>query len=95
MGFSTSLAAGLGIVLSAETLILLGNGVGQAGIWFLIFLIAGAALHLLGAFTIFADISGSRGETRFLQKISGNGQRRSFLFLPGFPSPWWRPPALW
>jgi amino acid transporter len=79
MGFSASLAAGLGIILSAQTLILLGNGVGQAGIWFLIFLIAGAALHLLGAFTIFADISSPRGETRFLQKNLG---KWAALLLP-------------
>ncbi|MDY0041772.1 MAG: amino acid permease [Desulforhabdus sp.] len=79
MGFVVSLAAGLGVIFSAETLILLGNGVGQGGIWFLAFLVAGAVLHLFGAFTLFANFPDPKGETRLLQEGLGN---RAALILP-------------
>ena len=71
MGFIVSMAAGLGVVLCAETLILLGNGVGRGGAWLLVFIVAGVGLHLLGAFTHYVDFSGPRDETRLLQRTLG------------------------
>lgn len=71
MGFITSLAAGLGFLLSAETLIIVGNGMGLGGVWFAVFILAGAGAHLPGAFTLFANPAGPWIETDLPQRTLG------------------------
>ncbi len=78
MGFITSPAVGLGVLFSAETLILIGNGMGL-GAWFPIYLLIGAGLHLLGAFTFFAHPSGPRNEINLLQSSLGSTAAVVFL----------------
>lgn len=71
MGRIVSLSTGLGIILSAEVLRLLGNGVGQAGGWFLICVALAAGVHLLGAVRLFGRLSGPADETALLQRTLG------------------------
>ncbi len=71
MGFWSASAAGLGMFLSAEALMLLGNGVGLAGISFLLALAVAALVHGLGACYLFGRFSGPADEIRLLQKVLG------------------------
>lgn len=66
-----SLSTGLGFILSAEVLRLVGNGVGQAGGWFLIGVALAAGVHLLGAVRLFGRLSGPTDETALLQRTLG------------------------
>lgn len=72
MGPLVSLAAGLGIILSAETLVLVGNGVGRGGFGFLVLIAVGLALHLWGAVTVMSTPSGPDNEIGLLQRAFGS-----------------------
>jgi len=66
-----SLAAGLGFILSAETLVLLGNGSGRGGIGFMALILAASALHLWVALTVFSRPAGPEHEVGLLKQALG------------------------
>lgn len=79
MGFIVSIASGMGLILCAETLIVLGNGVGRAGTWFLICIGGAAAIHLLGAYRLFGRLDGPQDESTLLKGVLG---RKAALAMP-------------
>ena len=71
MGYIGFLATGLGLFLSAESLIVLGNGVGRTGAYFLVGVALAAGIHLLGAYHLFGRFSGPADEIGLLRRTLG------------------------
>lgn len=65
------LATGLGLFLSAESLVVLGNGVGRTGAYFLVGVVFAAGIHLLGAYHLFGRFSGPEDEIGLLRQTLG------------------------
>jgi amino acid transporter len=65
------LATGLGLFLSAESLIVLGNGVGRTDAFFLVGIAIAAGIHLLGAYHLFGRFSGPADEIGLLRRTLG------------------------
>jgi len=65
------LATGMGLFLSAESLVVLGNGVGRAGAYFLFGAVFAAGIHLLGAYHLFGRFSGPADEIGLLRRTLG------------------------
>ena len=74
MGFVSLMAVAIGLMLSSESLTLLGNNVGVAGVSFLVFIPAAALLHVVTALS-FGEIKsffpGPGGEARFINMALG------------------------
>ncbi|MDX1778736.1 MAG: amino acid permease, partial [Thermodesulfobacteriota bacterium] len=69
------LVLALGIMLSPETLILLGNGMGELGSLFLVCLISGIVIHLFTALVygaVSSHYGGPAPEARFIQESLGS-----------------------
>ena len=69
------LVLALGIMLSPETLILLGNGMGELGSLFLVCLISGIVIHLftaLGYGAVSSYYGSPAPEARFIQESLGS-----------------------
>ena len=62
MGFLVQLAIGLGLMFCAETLSLLGNAMGWAGLWFPLFILAAAGIHLFGVAKVYEYMPESQKE---------------------------------
>jgi len=70
MGFASLIAVAIGLMLSSESLTLLGNNTGMAGISFLIFIPAAVLLHLVTALSfgeLMSPFPGPEGEARFIR----------------------------
>jgi len=68
------LALALGIMLSPETLILLGNAMGELGTLFILFIISSVVIHLftaLGYGALSSCCEGAGSESRFIQESLG------------------------
>ena len=65
------LATGMGLFLSAESLVVLGNGVGRAGAYFLFGAVFAAGIHLIGAYHLFGRFSGPADEIGLLRRTLG------------------------
>ena len=75
MGFASIMAVAMGLMLSSESLTLLGNSAGVAGIYFLAFIPAALLLHLFTALSfgeLLSPFPGPEGETRFLKEALGS-----------------------
>lgn len=74
MGFVSLMAVAMGLMLSSESLTLLGNSVGVARISFLVFIAAAAVLHLVTALSfgeLMSTFPGPEGEARFIRMALG------------------------
>ena len=75
MGFASLIAVAMGVMLSSESLTLLGNNVGAAGIYFLAFIPAAVLLHLITALSygeLLSPFPGPKGEARFIKEALGS-----------------------
>jgi amino acid transporter len=75
MGFASLMALAMGLMFSSESLTLLGNNVGVAGIYFLAFIPAAVLLHLFTALSfgeLLSPFPGPEGEARFLKEALGS-----------------------
>ena len=75
MGFASLIAVAIGLMLSSESLTLLGNNAGVAGTSFLIFIPAALLLHLVTALSfgeLLSPFPGPEGEARFLKEALGS-----------------------
>jgi APA family basic amino acid/polyamine antiporter len=75
MGFASLIAVAMGLMLSSESLTLLGNNVGVAGIYFLAFIPAAVLLHLFTALSyreLLSSFPGPKGEAQFLKEALGS-----------------------
>ena len=73
-GFVSLIAVAIGLMLSSESLTLLGNSVGVAGISFLIFIPAALLLHGVTALSfgeLMSTFPGPEGEVRFIRMALG------------------------
>jgi len=74
MGFASLIAVAIGLMLSSESLTLLGNNVGVTGVSFLVFIPAAALLHVITALS-FGEIKsffpGPEGEAWFINMALG------------------------
>ena len=69
------MAIAVGLLISPESLIILGNGMGIAGATFLIFILTGVVVHLFTALSIaglFSAFPGLDGEALFIKKALGS-----------------------
>jgi len=74
MGFASLIAVAIGLMLSSESLTLLGNNAGAAGTSFLIFIPAAVLLHLVTALSfgeLMSSFPGPEGEVRFIKMALG------------------------
>jgi amino acid transporter len=74
MGFASLIAIAIGLMLSSESLTLLGNNAGIAGTSFLIFIPAAVLLHLVTALSfgeLMSSFPGPQGEARFIRMALG------------------------
>ncbi|MDY6791784.1 MAG: APC family permease [Thermodesulfobacteriota bacterium] len=74
MRFASLIAVATGLMLSSESLALLGNNAGVAGMSFLIFIPAAILLHLVTAFSlgeIMSPFPGPEAEARFIRMALG------------------------
>jgi len=74
MGFASLIAVAIGLMLSSESLTLLGNNAGVAGISFLIFIPVAVLLHLVTALSfgeLMSPFPGPEGEARFIRMALG------------------------
>ena len=74
MGFVSLIAVAIGLMLSSESLTLLGNSVGVAGISFLFFIPAALLLHGVTALSfgeLMSTFPGPEGEVRFIRMALG------------------------
>jgi amino acid transporter len=74
MGFASLVAVATGLMLSSESLTLLGNNAGIAGTSFLIFIPAAVLLHLVTALSfgeLMSSFPGPQGEARFIRMALG------------------------
>ena len=74
MGFVTLIAVAMGLMLSSESLTLLGNNVGVAGICFLVFIPVAVLLHVVTALSfgeLMSTFPGPEGEVRFIRMALG------------------------
>jgi len=74
MGFASLIAVAIGLMLSSESLTLLGNNAGVAGISFLIFIPAAVLLHMVTALSfgeLMSPFPGPEGEARFIKMALG------------------------
>jgi len=74
MGFASLIAVAIGLMLSSESLTLLGNNAGVAGISFLIFIPVAVLLHLVTALSfgeLMSPVPGPEGEARFIRMALG------------------------
>jgi amino acid transporter len=75
MGFASLMAVAIGLMFSNEALTLLGNNVGVAGTYFLIFIPVAVLLHLFTALSfgeLLSPFPGPEGEARFLKAALGS-----------------------
>ena len=75
MGFASLIAVSVGLMLSSESLTVLGNNVGVAGIFFLAFILAAILLHLFTALSfgeLLSPFPGPEGEARFMKRALGS-----------------------
>ncbi|NNK84852.1 MAG: APC family permease [Desulfobacterales bacterium] len=74
MGFVSFIAVAIGLMLSSESLTLLGNSVGLAGPSFFIFLTVAALLHMITALSfgeLLSSFPGPDGEARLMRMTLG------------------------
>ena len=74
MGFVSLIAVAIGLMLSSESLTLLGNSVGLAGPSFFIFIPVAALLHMITALSfgeLISSFPGPDGEARFIRMALG------------------------
>ncbi|UCF84855.1 MAG: APC family permease, partial [Desulfobacteraceae bacterium] len=74
MGFALLIAVAIGLMLSSESLTLLGNNMGVAGVSFLAFMLAAVLLHLFTVISfgkVFSLFPGPEGEARFMKMALG------------------------
>ena len=74
MGFASLIAVAIGLMLSSESLTLLGNNAGVAGLSFLIFIPAAVLLHIVTAMSfgeLMSPFPGPEGEARFIRMALG------------------------
>jgi len=72
--FVFSLALAMGLMLSPESLIILGNSMGSAGSLFLVFIISSIVVYLFTALSyakIHSLYAGPEGESRLIKEVLG------------------------
>ncbi|MCP4369363.1 MAG: APC family permease [Deltaproteobacteria bacterium] len=74
MGFASLIAVAMGLMLSSESLTLLGNSMGVAGISFLVFIPVALLLHVVTALSfgeLMSSFHGPQGEVRYIRMALG------------------------